>query len=150
MDKYKKDNHPNIRSFTQDGVYGKTLEYQLAFENEKNRLLLTPSLRNTPELKEIISAIEEEKSIEDLLEELKDSNENKRIMDSIRTITGDKWDDELKKKAVFASRYLNSVGKGENALELAVALKENLMNKGSAQYQEFNVPKYIREAIEWM
>jgi hypothetical protein len=56
----------------------------------------------------------------------------------------------LKKKAVFASRYLNSVGKGENALELSVALKENLEKRGTEEYQNFNVPNYIREAIEWM
>lgn len=150
MVKYKDDGHPNIRSFTQDEVFGKTLEYQLAFENENSRLLLTPSLQNYTELEDIIILLEQEKNTEDLLEKLRDSDENKRITDSIRTANRDTWDVELKKKAVFASRYLNSVGKGENALELSVALKENLEKRGTEEYQNFNVPNYIREAIEWM
>ncbi len=50
------------------------------------------------------------------------------------------WNEEDKKKALIASRYLNSVGKGENALELAYTLEENLNKKGSADYQDFIVP----------
>ena len=122
----------------------------MAFENENRRLLLTPSLQNYTELEDIIILLEQEKNTEDLLEKLRDSDENKRITDSIRTANMDTWDVELKKKAVFASRYLNSVGKGENALELSVALKENLEKRGTEEYQNFNVPNYIREAIEWM
>lgn len=149
MDKYKKDKHPNIRSFTQNQGVGKTLEYQMAFENENNRLLLTPSIQNQSELKDIIGLLEEEKNTEDLLTILRGSDENKRIIASIRFANGDIWSEELKRKAVFASRYLNSVGKGENALELSVALKENLEKRGTEEYIDFNVPNYIREAIEW-
>ena len=57
MDKYKKDKHPNIRSFTQNQGVGKTLEYQMAFENENNSLLLTPSIQNQSELKDIIGLL---------------------------------------------------------------------------------------------
>ena len=62
----------------------------------------------------------------------------------------DEWDDESKKRAIIASRYLNSVGKGENALELAYVLKENLRNKEEDNYKEFIVPKYIEDAIKWV
>lgn len=150
MDDYKKERHPNIRSFIQDEHFGKTLEYQLAFENENSILLLTPSIQNRSELQDIISSINENKNLGDLLKSLRDSDENRRISDSIRSASTDQWDEGTKKKAVFASRYLNSVGKGENALELSVALKENLEKRGTDEYINFNVPCYIREAIDWM
>jgi putative ATP-dependent endonuclease of the OLD family len=45
---------------------------------------------------------------------------------------------------------LNSVEKGENALELASSLKDNLELKGKKDYQVFNVPQYIADAIKWV
>ena len=42
------------------------------------------------------------------------------------------------------------MGKGENALELAYVLKENLRNKEEDNYKEFIVPKYIEDAIKWV
>ncbi|MDD4714794.1 MAG: AAA family ATPase [Candidatus Absconditabacteria bacterium] len=150
MDKYQEGMHPNIRSFTQDKTYGKTLEYQLAFENEKNRLLITPSLKNSNELVELMELIEQDKSINELLDKLRDTDENKRVKESINKSSASDWNDEIKKKATIASRYLNSVGKGENALELSSALRENLLIKDDLEFQEFNVPTYIKKAIEWM
>lgn len=150
MDKYEEGKHPTIRSFTQDKTYGKTLEYQLAFENEKCRLLITPSIQNSDELNELITMIEENKPLDDMLAKLRGSNENERIKDSIAKSSGESWDDVIKKKAIIASRYLNSVGKGENALELSSTLRENLSKKGKEGFQNFHVPRYIREAIEWI
>ena len=105
-----------------------TLEYQLAFENEKCRLLLTPSLQNKDELVDLMTMIEENKPLDDMLVKLRESDENNRVIDSITKSNEDSWNDEMKKKAIFASRYLNSVGKGENALELSSELRENLMD----------------------
>ena len=150
MKKYEKGAHPNIRSFMQDKTYGKTLEYQLAFENEKCGLLLTPSLQNKNELKDLMTMIEESKPLDDILAKLRGSDENNRILDSITKSNGDSWSDEMKKKAIIASRYLNSVGKGENALELSSELRENLLKKDTEGFVDFNVPIYIKEAIEWM
>lgn len=150
MEKYEEGKHPNIRSFMQDKTYGKTLEYQLAFENEKCRLLLTPSLQNKDELNDLITMIEENKPLDDMLAKLRGSDENNRILDSITKSNGDSWSDEMKKKAIIASRYLNSVGKGENALELSSELRENLSKKDTEGFVDFNVPIYIKEAIEWM
>ena len=76
------------------------------------------------------------------------SSENKRIIKSLNE-TKDSWNEE-EKKALIASRYLNSVGKGENALELASVLKDNLELKNQDEYQEFIVPEYIANAIEWV
>ncbi|WP_253907841.1 hypothetical protein [Bacillus sp. WMMC1349] len=72
-----------------------------------------------------------------------------RYLDSLRNI-GDDWKEDDKKKALIASRYLNSIGKGENALELASVLKDNLELKGQDEYQDFIVPKYIANAIQWV
>ena len=150
MEKYEKGKHPNIRSFTQDKVFGKTLEYQLAFENPKCKLLLTPSLQNRDELNDLIIMINEKKELNSMLERLRNSDENIRIKDSILNLSVELWTDEIKKKAIIASRYLNSVGKGENALELSSILCDNLCEKGKAEFKEFNVPTYIKDAIDWM
>ena len=83
---------------------------------------------------------------QDLLDKLNVSTENQRIIDSITTNTS--MTDDEKKKAIIGSRYLNSVGKGENALELCYALQENLNKKGTADFKEFVVPPYIKSAIE--
>ena len=150
MKEYEKGKHPNICSFIQDTTYGKTLEYQMAFDNETNVVLITPSLQNATELKEMMNLIKQNKSLDDLLNRLRDSEENERIKQSINNINGRFWGEIYKKKAIIASRYLNSVEKGENALELSVALKENLSKKSRGDFKCFKVPTYIQEAIEWL
>jgi predicted ATP-dependent endonuclease of OLD family len=150
MEKYEEGKHPTIRAFTQDKTYGKTLEFQLAFENETSQILITPSLSNADELINLMAMVREKKSLEEMLSTLRSSDENKRIKDSLLKSKDDIWNDDFKKKALIASRYLNSVGKGENALELSSALRENLSKKGTQEFKEFTVPTYIREAIEWI
>lgn len=59
------------------------------------------------------------------------------------------WSDDDKKKALLAARYLNSVGKGENALELSIALRENLTKQWSER-KDFIIPQYIKEALAWL
>lgn len=150
MDNYKEGKHINIRSFTQDENYGKTLEYQIAFENETNPLIITPSLQNSEELSKLMEAFKTNKSISCMLGELRSSDENERIRESINSCNSANWNDAKKKKAIIASRYINSVGKGENALELSSILRDNLAQKDEEGYQEFVVPQYIRDAIEWI
>lgn len=136
--------HPNIRFFRQSETYGKTLEYDLAFHNPKCSLLVTPSIANQEELKEIIAT----DSLDNMLNALRKSKENDRIKESI---INSNWSDEDKKKAIFASRYLNSVSKGCNALELSVALEQNrkLPDDDPLKVQ-FHVPDYIKKSIEWL
>jgi predicted ATP-dependent endonuclease of OLD family len=150
MEKYEEGKHPTICSFTQDKIYGKTFEYQLAFENETCQSLITPSLPNNEELNNLMIMIKEEKSLDEMFDVLRSSDKNNRIIDSLAKSKGEKWDDIHKKKAIIASRYLNSVRKGQNALELSAALKENLSKKGSEEFDDFIVPAYIRKAIEWV
>ena len=146
------ENHPNIRFFSQDATNGKTFEYDLILHNPTLELLVTESMSNQVEIKELMQ-LSDKKNITDYYNKLENKNgsvsdENKRITDSLKSCIS--WNDEDKKKALIAARYLNSVGKGENALELSYALEENLNKKDSPDYQPFVVPTYIKDAIEWI
>jgi SMC domain-containing protein len=77
---------------------------------------------------------------------MRNSEANTRIKSSIEA---SEWTDEEKRKALLASRYLNSVSKGNNALELNVALMNNL-DKPEEDRDEFHVPRYIVEALTWL
>lgn len=149
MNKYKKGKHGNIVSFVQPEKYGKTLEYQLVLENPLSRIMITESISNSKELKDLMDLYENNEPLQKLMTRLSNSDENTRIIDSLKRADAS-WSEDDKKKALMASRYLNSVGKGENALELASALKDNLELKGKPGYQNFVVPLYIANAIEWV
>lgn len=144
--------HENIRFFSQDADKGKTFEYDLALHNPTLELLVTDSMKNPNEIKELMKCYRENKSISDFESQLNNSNENERIKKGIdATNWVDKKDDDKKdhdkKKAIIAARYLNSVSKGENALELAYALEENQKKE---EPEPFHVPDYIKEAIKWI
>tara|TARA_R110002126_G_scaffold291794_1_gene458705 strand:+ start:13752 stop:15809 length:2058 start_codon:yes stop_codon:yes gene_type:complete len=146
-DTYVKGTHQNITFFSPELNKGKTLEYELLISNPSLKLLLTDSISNKEELENLMTKFEEDGStVEDLLNILRGSDENTRIKESINLNTD--LSDEEKKKAIIASRYLNSVGKGENALELSYILSKNFEKKGTDDFIEFNVPKYIKNAIE--
>ena len=135
--------HPNIRFFRQDATYGRTLEYDLMRENDGCEALLTESVKNKNELRRLMA----EQSIDIMLDNImRNSDENRRIAASIRNCG---WGDDEKRKAIIASRYLNSVSKGANALELNVMLEENL-KKALADRFVFHVPLYIEEALRWL
>ena len=118
----------------------------LAWDNPSNDLLLTESISNAGELADLMSMVNE-KNIDDMLKRMHESEEKQRIMMAIQKST---WKDSEKKKAIVSSRYLNSVSKGENALELASVLKDNLLSKGTDKFVEFNVPEHILNAIKWV
>lgn len=142
---YNEGNHPNITFYSQNDIYGKTLEYEIAYLNAGSSLLLTDSIENGDEIEELFNLYNEPTStIAEFIAELRKSAENDRIIDSINNST---LPDDEKKKSIIASRYLNSVGKGENALDLAIKLKTNLEKRGTPEYQDFIVPEYIQNAI---
>ena len=134
--------HPNIRFYRQDATYGKTLEYDLMRENPNCELLLTNSVANCAEIKAMMA----ETSVAGMMAKMRRSDANTRIKTSIDQ-SG--WTDDEKRKALLASRYLNSVSKGSNALELNVALMSNL-EKSEADRKEFHVPHYIVDALQWL
>jgi predicted ATP-dependent endonuclease of OLD family len=146
-DSYIKGTHQNISFFSPELNKGKTLEYELLMSNPSLKLLLTDSISNKTELEKLMEKFEEDGStVEDLLNILRDSDENTRIKESINLNTS--LSALEKKKSIISSRFLNSVGKGENALELSYILSKNFEKKGTVDFIEFNVPEYIKEAIE--
>jgi putative ATP-dependent endonuclease of OLD family len=137
--------HASIRFFSQDALKGKTFEYDLALANPTSSLLIVDSLSNKGEINELMSLFDKnDQTYTSFIDRLRGSEGSKRICDAI--VSSD-WSDEDKKKAIIASRYLNSVSKGGNALELAYILEENLKYDNP---QHFNIPSYIKEAIEWV
>lgn len=134
--------HPNIRFYRQDVTYGKTLEYDIMRENPNCELLLTNSVSNLKEIKAMMA----ERDVNEMMSKMRKSEANTRIKTSI---SASSWTDEEKRKALLASRYLNSVSKGCNALELNVALMANL-EKPAADRIEFHVPQYIVDALTWL
>ena len=149
LNEYEDEKHNNIRAFVQSKKYGKTFEYQLILDNPSLKLLLTESIANKKELIELMNLYSSNATFSELINTLSNSHENNRIKESLKNTNID-WNEEQKKKALIASRYLNSEGKGENALELASVLKDNLELKNQDEYQEFIVPEYIANAIEWV
>jgi putative ATP-dependent endonuclease of OLD family len=144
---YLKGDHANITFFSPVLNEGKTLEYEIIMCNPSLKLLLTDSISNKQEIDGLMTLYENDDStVQDLLDKLGNSKENTRIKDGINAnrVMGA----GEKKKSIIASRYLNSVGKGENALELSYILSENLKKKGTNDFVEFKIPNYIKNAIE--
>ena len=136
------EGHPNIRFYRQDPQYGKTLEYDIMRENPNCELLLTSSVSNLEEIRAMMA----EQDVNEMMNKMRNSEANTRIK---RSINASEWTDEEKRKALLASRYLSSVSKGSNALELNVALMNNL-DKPQKDRAEFHVPQYIVEALTWL
>lgn len=139
INKFGTDN--NIRFFSQYMDKGKTFEYDIILHNPDLELLVTESMSNQAEIKALMKL-----SLADGLKILRESNENEKITQALEASI---WSEEEKKKSLIASRYLNSIGKGENALELCHCLEENL-SKPEAERKLFIVPQYIKDAIVWL
>lgn len=135
--------HPSIRFFVQDAVRGKTFEYELALVNPDLEILVTDSMSNKEEIKAMMGMDYEH--AKDRLKSSDKWNEVKGLLD------GSGWTEDEKKRHLVAARYLSSVGKGENALELCLALEDNYdLPEGAAEKKSFTVPPYIHQALEWL
>lgn len=124
-------NHKNIHYFSQ-AEKGKTLEYEIALSNSNNTDIIVDSLSNKEEMKSMIEA----KTYEEVLAACKD--DDLKGMFSNNT----SWNDDEKRNGLIASRYLESVSKGINALELSIKIE---IDDGKVK-----VPQYIEEAIKWV
>lgn len=150
--------HPNIRFFGQNHSKGKTFEYELSLSNTNTNLLLTSSISNRDELLVLQDYFVTARPLEDFYEALRQSESNEKLIEAIQILTDPDWSIDDKKKAIIASRYLASVGKGENALELANALERNLMlpvgapevPPGTEIRRAFTIPTYITDSIDWL
>ncbi len=73
------ENHSNIRFFSQDKNQGKTFEYDLILHNSTLELLITDSMCNKAEIKELMNFFRDNKPISDFNNKLRESDENQRI-----------------------------------------------------------------------
>lgn len=137
------DTHPSVRFFSQDRQKGKTFEYELALCNSNLELLVTESMSNQAEIKNMMNG--DYAQAKDNVKNNKKWNYVKASLDN----TG--WDDDEKRRHLIAARYLSSLSKGENALELCLALEENFeLDADDERRKTFNVPHYIHNALEWL
>ncbi len=127
--------HPNICFFSQDEK-GKTLEYEIARTNSSNPSIITDSVSNNAELKSMMNSA--------TFEEVKSECKSKTLIEVYSK--NEKWDELDKKSGLIAARYLNSLKKGENALELA----NTLINLSDEEKSRIEVPPYIKNAIKWL
>jgi putative ATP-dependent endonuclease of OLD family len=148
---YKYRHHPNIKFYSQDAKLGRTLEFDLVMANPTLELLITDSMSNKRELKKLMTCISDPtKTVNDLIEILPKgttSNPNNGNLSLINAINLSKWNDEDKKRAILSSRYLKSIGKGENALDLSNNLIDNFEKRDTEEYVSFEVPDYLKKSI---
>ena len=145
VDEYAETKHPNIRSFSQQKGVGKTFEYAIAFENLHTEIFIGETIANKVELKELIKAYNNGKTLDELLAIFSSrGTENNRIK---KAISASAINTEDKKKHLIAARYLNSLSKGENAYELVQILEENFEKGNPAK---FKTPDYIIKVITWL
>ncbi|WP_103107533.1 ATP-dependent nuclease [Brevibacillus reuszeri] len=143
VDPNKKSKGINIACFSQEKGQGKTFEYTMAYTNPECKLILTDSISNSKELSSLFDYYQQGKTLDEMISLLgKRGKENNRIIQSIEMYLGSDSREHL-----IASRYLNSIKKGDNAYELSKALEENLRVGNTAG---FTVPDYIKEAIKWI
>lgn len=137
VDKYDKN---YIQVFTQDLGESSTFEYDLILSNPTCETLITESVSNKKELKDLMNCYKENKSIDSFIQRLGKCNytdEIKKIYD-----LGLLTDNQENKQMLIAGRYLMSIKKGEVAQELVhVIISEN---------KKVNPPDYIRRAMEWI
>lgn len=121
---------------------GSTFEYEMILENYSCIELVTETMSNKEEIKKMMKKINEEISnseLNELISEMNSSELKTLLKEYIKQSSDSLFE---KAKHAVASRYLSSISKGEVAQELALKLNKDTEN--------FNVPIYIREALEWV
>lgn len=114
----------------------------MILENYSCIELVTETMSNKEEIKKMMKKINEEISnseLNELISEMNSSELKTLLKEYIKQSSDSLFE---KAKHAVASRYLSSISKGEVAQELALKLNKDTEN--------FNVPIYIREALEWV
>ncbi|WP_442896816.1 ATP-dependent nuclease [Enterococcus sp. JM9B] len=151
----------NIGFYSQPMSLGSTLEYQMMLENIECEDLITHSVKNKPELKSLIDYYKKSidnykksqevdlKTFVDILRSNTTNNELKEIYENHH------FEKKEFMKHVIATRYLESIKKGEAAQELSTKVMLINLNNNSDKTEkldkiELNVPNYISEALKWI
>ncbi|MBK5503547.1 ATP-dependent endonuclease [Bacillus sp. TH12] len=130
-----------IKVFTQ--TYGKssTFEYDVVLKNPACTELITSSVSNAQELKDLMNLVVEDKPIKEIVERIR-KNAFKDELSNLLAL-GLLKDNLSVKKGIIASRYLLSISKGEAAQEIAYIIS-------TAEQGSIEPPDYISEAIKWI
>lgn len=147
----------NISVFHPEEGKGKTLEYELARYNPNSELIITDCFptSNSPHTIKNFKSIQAEclsdskniSKILDTYEALMKTAKQKEYFQKLKAqILASDYSDEDKSTALIASIYYNIVKnlKGVHALYIEKKLRDNL---ASGVPQRFNVPPYIKNAI---
>lgn len=140
----KTDKSSNISIFCNESGKGKTLEYDIAFENPDCKLIITDSI--IPKHRKIIEQLMDNYSTKDF-ESLKETpNVDAAVCNLLEESS---WEEDDKKKGIVAYHYFKAVSnaKGEHAMQLEYNLRKNIEANKPAS---FNVPTNLNEAISWV
>ena len=136
-----------IRVFTQMENESSTFEYDLILKNITCEKLLTESVSNKDELKSLMTAYKENKSVEKIAELLGKNQYKEEVERSIALIKiQDEQQGKRIKEKIIAGRYMTSINKGEVAQELAQAI----FSIEDSEKEKIIPPDYIKEAIQWI
>ncbi|MBD5341634.1 MAG: AAA family ATPase [Bacteroides sp.] len=135
---------PNILISSQKKGSGKTFEYDLILHNPKCKLLIVDGMANYDTLIELMECTNYEDASKIFNA---NSKWRQRILESL---SKSHLSDEDKITNLLASLYLQSIKKGEHALELSNILEDNLEQKHGVNYHNFIVPSYIKNGLEWL
>lgn len=140
------DKNPYIRVYSQEKNKGCTFEYDLILENPTVEKLLTKSVSNKSELKEIMDGLKNSEDIQNILSKINNGKFKEQVCEEIENC---EWDNDDKIKHILAARFLASINKGPVAQELSHMVSDNFQQKNEDQF-ELNIPNYIKEAIIWI
>ena len=117
-------------------------------ENVTGKELITNSVSNQQELENLIDKYADYENIDlkDFVDLLKSNTTNNEIKAIYQDFNSKK---EFFIKHTIATRYLESISKGLVAQELAIKIMMINMKNNNEEDVILNVPKYIKEAIEW-
>jgi putative ATP-dependent endonuclease of the OLD family len=135
---------PNISVFCNESGKGKTLEYDIAFENPDCRLIITDSI--IPKNRKILEQLMDKYSTEDINSIKETPNVDTAICNLLEESC---WNEDDKKKAIIAFHYFMAVSnaKGEHAMQVEYNLSKNMETEKPTS---FNVPTNFSEAMTWI
>ena len=96
MKQYK--DHPNIRIFRNNTIYGKTLEYDLMFYNTTSDILIVDSLANINELQQLINIGKFNDTAKVIINKCKNKTIKERLLPALEKID---WHVDIKYKSLL-------------------------------------------------
>lgn len=137
-----------IKAYSQKKGESCTFEYDIVLSNPTLQALVTKSVSNGDEIKDMMSALESGENLDSLIGKIRNGDFKNLVEKELKSKD---MDDNLKMAHLIAARYLKSIQKGVVAQELAYIISENYNKITSGEKGfDFIIPNYIEEAIKWI